>query len=288
MESMEHSNEPTALITGGGGAIAAAIARKLDGLGYSLILSDLNVEKAKAVAATLSRPAEVIECDQTRPEDCARLVDFVRTKYPGLDVLVNNAGYIHPGEFLNTPAAEIDRHIEINLTSPLRLIQGIAPLMRKRGSGALVSIVSMGAIVALPDASLYSAGKFGLRGFLTALHGELKGTDVKVSGVYPVAVDTPMLEHEALNGGSVLNFINSVRTADEVADAVLLGIRTGRMEIYVPWSDGLTSRLAVVFPSLLVKLDPLLQRIGEWGRRRYVRSKGMNAAPRTNVTGAAS
>ncbi len=270
-----NSGAKTALITGGGGSIARAIATRLDRLGYSLVLSDIDEARARETAALLSRPAEVLRCDQTDPADCERLIRLVRENYPDLDVLVNNAGYIKPGDVLQLPAGELEKHIAINLTSPIQLTRGIAPLMCERGRGAIVSIVSMGGIVALRGSAFYSAAKFGLRGFLSSLYGELRDSGVRVSGVYPVAVDTPMLEHEASNGGSPLNFVNKVRSADEVADAAVKAIRTGRLEVYVPYGDGLTGRLAVLFPWLLHRLEPLLMWLGEIGKRAYLKRKGL-------------
>lgn len=267
---------PVALLTGGGGAIARAIALRLDRMGYRLVLSDINPAAAEATAALLSRSAEVIRCDQTDPADCAKLVHHVHEHYPQLDVLINNAGYIHPGDFLDTNDVEIHRHIEINLTSQLRLIQGLAPRMQARGQGAIISIVSMGGIVALRGSALYSAAKFGLRGFLSSLYAELKPHGVRVSGIYPVAVDTPMLEREASTGGSPLNFVNPVRSADDVAKAVIKGLRTGRLELYVPYGDGLVGRLGVLSPGLLHRLEPLLMWIGRRGQRRYLKSKGLH------------
>lgn len=271
------SRGPKALITGGGGAIARAVALRLDQMGYQLILSDINEERARETAAMLSVPAEVIRCDQTDPDDCRRLIRYVQDRHPDLEVLVNNAGYIKPGDYLDLPEDELEKHIAINLTSPMRLTRGIAPLMQSGGRGAIVSIVSMGGIVALRGSALYSAAKFGLRGFLSSLYAELKPHGVRVSGVYPVAVDTPMLEHEASNGGSPLNFVNKVRTTEEVADAVIKGIQTGRLEIYVPYGDGLTGRLGVLFPWLLHRLEPLLFQMGKRGQQNYLKRKGLEA-----------
>ncbi len=273
---VDHSIRKIALITGGGGAIAEAIAIRLDKLGYTLILSDISKDKMSSIVGKLSRTPETIVCDQTKVSDVDALIRRVEQKYPDIELLINNAGFTKEGPFLRQNVSEIDRHAWINLLSPIRLIHGLVPLMLKRKRGAVVSIVSMGGIVALEDSALYSAAKFGLRGFLTAFREELRGTGIKVSGIYPAAVDTPMLMHEALNGGTVLNWVNAVKSPDDVARAVLRGARTGILEIYVPYSDGLTSRLAAVFPWLIGFLSPILKWIGEKGRRRWLRKKGID------------
>ena len=84
-------------------------------------------------------------------------------------------------------------HIVINLIAPMRLTQAAARAMAARRTGCILSIVSAAGLLALPGSAAYSASKFGLRGFLIAVAQELTGTGVKVRGVFPGAVDTPML-----------------------------------------------------------------------------------------------
>lgn len=270
------SEPKIALLTGAGGGIGEAIALRLDKAGYRLVLCDIKKEKMKSIAGRLSITPELIACDLTKPEELEALVSFMKSKFPEVEVLVNNAGYAKEGPFIEQSTSEIDRHAGINLLGPIKLIRAIVPMMLEKGRGSVANIVSIGAIISLADSALYSATKFGLRGFLTAIHEELKGTGVKISGIYPAAVDTPMLMHEALNGGTVLNWLNAVKSPDDVAKAVLRGIRTGKLEIYVPYSDGLTSRLAAVFPWLVGSLSPILKWLGEKGRRRWLRKKGID------------
>ncbi|PKA14893.1 SDR family NAD(P)-dependent oxidoreductase [Leptospira haakeii] len=271
-ETNEFSRPKIALITGAGGGIGEAIALCLDKAGYHLVKE----EKMKSVANRLSKKPDLMVCDLTKPEELEAMVGVLKSQFSEIEVLVNNAGYAKEGPFLEQNVSEIDRHAGINFLGPIRLIRAIVPMMLERGRGSVANIVSIGGIISLADSALYSATKFGLRGFLTAIHEELKGSGVKISGIYPAAVDTPMLMHEALNGGTVLNWLNAVKSPDDVAKAVLKGIRTGKLEIYVPYSDGLTSRLAAVFPWLIGSLSPILKWFGERGRRRWLRKKGIN------------
>lgn len=94
-----------------------------------------------------------------------------------------------------------------------------------------------------------------------------------VGGVYPSAVDTPMLRHEALHGGSVLNFVGSISSVDQVADAVDRVMRTGRAEVYLPVSDGLLVKLCQSWPALVRTILPAANRIGERGRVRYLAAR---------------
>ena len=190
-----------------------------------------------------------------------------------LDVLVNNAGVIVPGAAADLDQSALDLHLEVNLRAPIRLMRAAAPQMIARHRGAMVATVSLGGVISLKDSAIYSASKFGLRGFLCGFHQELAPFGVKVSGVYPAAVDTPMLHHEALHGGSVLNFIDKVMTAEDIANATLKVIDTGRLEIYSPWSASLTARFFGSFPWMIRPLLPLMEQIGEQGRRKFLARK---------------
>ncbi|PJZ85864.1 SDR family NAD(P)-dependent oxidoreductase [Leptospira harrisiae] len=274
-KNIENQTNKIALITGGGGAIAEAIALRLEEEGYQLLLSDISLEKMSQVKEKLKGNPRLFVCDQTNPDEIQNLIHSIQKDYPEISVLINNAGYTKEGPFISQTLNDIQRQIWINLISPIQITHGILPLMLKRGEGAIVSIVSIGGIIALADSSLYSAGKFGLRGFLTALYEELKNTKIKVSGIYPAAVDTPMLLHEALNGGTALNWVNQVQSPDKVARAVMKGIKKGTLEIYVPYSDGLISRLVAVFPALMGKLSPVLLWIGKRNQQKWLKAKGI-------------
>lgn len=265
-----------ALVTGAGGGIGAAIARALDARGYRLILVNRTEAPLNAVAATLTSPPEKILCDLSSRADVEALCETVRIDHPDLDVLVNNAGIAVPGAIADIDQDLIDRHLEINLRAPIRLMRAIAPQMIARGSGSMVAIVSLGGIISLKDSAIYSASKFGLRGFLAGFHQEVAAKSVKISGVYPAAVDTPMLHHEALHGGSVLNFVDRVLPPEEIAAATLKAIDTGRLEIYAPYSASVTARFFGSFPWMIAPLLPLMEKIGEKGRLKFIKRKGFS------------
>jgi short-subunit dehydrogenase len=128
----------------------------------------------------------------------------------------------------------------------------------------------MGGIIALPGSAAYSASKAGLRALLAAASAEVAGTDIRVSGIYPSAVDTPLLRFEARHGGSALNFVGKVFTAEDVADAYERALDTGRLEVYVPFGDSVTTRLVMLRPALVSRLLPRFERIGERGRTRFL------------------
>lgn len=265
-----------ALVTGGGGAIAEEIAIRLDARGYRLVLADINRARMEAVAARLSRPATLLDADLSCADGISDLADQISTAYRDLDLLVNNAGYIAPGDVVDLTPAELERHVYINLLAPMQLAHAAATVMRARRRGDILALVSMGGIIAMRGSAPYSATKFGLRGFHTSLQQELVPYGVRVMGVFPSGVDTSMLRREAVHAsGSPLNFFGTVLTAAQVGDACMQALATGKLETYVPYADSITTRLLGLFPGLICRIEPLVARFGERGRERYLRERGL-------------
>ena len=268
----------TAIITGGAGGIALALAGRLLERGYRLILADVDEARLADSAGQLGGDVTCLTANLTSPEDLRQLTDLIETTQD-LTLLVNNAGIMLPGDIVDLAPDVMECHIAINLIAPMRLTQAAARAMAARRTGCILSIVSAAGLVALPGGAAYSASKFGLRGFLIAVAQELAATGVKVRGVFPGAVDTPMLRHEATHGGSVLNFLNKdVLSADDVAAACLKAMDGRRLETHLPFADGLTARVLCVAPGLMDLILPALRKQGEAGLRRFLASRGLSLA----------
>jgi short-subunit dehydrogenase len=169
----------TALVTGATGGLGQAIARALHGRGASLVLSGRRPEALAALAEEVSGTA--LQADLSSPDDVARLA----TEAGQVDVLVANAGIPADGPVLEYTLEQIDRAIDVNLRAPLHLARTLAEPMVGRGSGHLVFVSSLSGKVATANSGLYSATKYGLRGFASGLRQDLQGTGVGVSCVFP-------------------------------------------------------------------------------------------------------
>jgi len=265
----------TAIITGGAGAIALALAKHLEARGYTPVLVDFDEARLAAAAAALNGPAQTLRADLTDHTDLERVATLIEAT-TDLALLVNTAGIIRPGTVTELPYRDLEQHVAVNLLAPMRLSQAAARAMVPRRQGCILSVVSVAALVALPGSAAYSASKFGLRGFQIALAQELATAGIKVRGVFPGAVDTPMLRYEATHGGSVLNFLNKdVLTAEQVAQACLRAIDGTKLEVFVPYADGLSGRLAAAFPGLVGRLLPYLEKQGDKGLQRFLASRGL-------------
>ena len=260
------------LITGAASGIGAEVARRFAQRGYHVIAVDRTLELAEQAAADIGPEAIAVSCDLADGQSLAELCERIAGEWrQDLDVLVCNAGVVIPSYVAGLTPDELDLHIDVMLRSPIQLIRAALPEFLARNRGHLMATVSLGGICPLPASAAYSAAKAGLRAFLAALNTEIWDTDVHICGIYPTAVDTPMLQHEARAGGSALNFLSAVRTVEDVADAYERALEKPKLETYVPYHESLSSRAAQWTPAIIPRIYPAFHKIGERGRQKYLK-----------------
>ena len=235
----------TALVTGATGGLGKAIARGLHAAGATVKLSGRRAEVLDSLVGELGDKAESLPADLSKPGEALTLAE----RAGAVDVLVANAGLGGSGALGDYTLEEADRVLEVNLRSAVHLTHALLPGMLERGRGHLVYISSIAGKTPAVGASLYSATKFGLRGFALALHEDLRDTGVGVTAVFP-----GFIAGEGLWGDTGLKLPpggGRLRTPDDVAAAVLRGIATRRPEIDVAplvqrsggWLTGFAPRL---------------------------------------------
>ncbi|PPJ24946.1 short-chain dehydrogenase [Nocardia nova] len=265
------ASDKYALVTGAAGGIGLEVAQRFAKRGYRVLAAERTDDLAARAVEKIGSGAEPVACDLADADAVAGLCERIEKEWgTDLEICFLNAGIIVPGDVLDTTPEQIDLQLQIMLVATIKLARSAAAALAASGGGQIVATVSQGAVLALPGSATYSTAKAGLRAFLAAFHLEMRGTGVSISGVYPSAVDTPMLRHEAVHGGSLLNFVGTVSSVSDVADAVDKAIRTGRVEIHLPVSDGLTAKFLQFAPRLVPLLLPFANRIGEKGRKRYL------------------
>jgi short-subunit dehydrogenase len=215
-----------ALVTGATGGIGQAIARALSRRGASLILTGRRAEVLSDLAGELG--AEVVECDLASREAVGRLAG--RAIEAGVGILVANAALPATGELTDLTQEQIDEMLEVNLRAPIALARALAPSMLAAGRGQIVLISSLSGKSASPASSLYSASKFGLRGFALGIREDLRPAGVGVSTVFPGFIrDAGMFA----DTGVRLPRGVGTRTPADVAAAVLAAIDSDRAEVDV-------------------------------------------------------
>ena len=261
-----------AIVTGAASGIGAEVAQRLARRGYGVIAVDRTQELADQAATALGGESIPVACNLSSASETKTLCQRIATEWPqGLEVLVCNAGVTVPADVADHTPEEIDLQLDVILRSSMHLINAALGVLLPRDRGHVMATVSLGGICPLPGSAPYSAAKAGLRAFLAALNCEVAGTGVSVSGIYPTAVNTPMLEGEA-RLGSALNFLSRILTVNEVADAYERALDKPKLEIYVPYHESLSARAALWTPSLIPRLLPFFNRIGERGRAKYLNS----------------
>ena len=234
-----------ALVTGASGGIGEVIARTLHAQGASVLLSARRADQLERVAADLGERVETVPADLADRADVARLAQLAKA----VDVLVANAALPASGELDSFTPEQIDRALDVNLRAPIQMARAAAPEMVRRGAGHLVFISSVSGKLTTPGQSIYSATKYGMRGFAFSLHGDLHGTGVGVTTVFPGLVSGAGMFADT---GLEVPRGTGTRTPEQVAAAVLRGIRTGRAEIDVaPLLERVGLRINGVAPSLV-------------------------------------
>lgn len=246
------------LLTGATGGIGHAIARTLRAQGAALVLTGRRTDVLEPLAAETGGRA--VPCDLADPADVDRLAE----EHAGVDVLVSNAALPASGSVTSFSVEELDRALAVNLRAPMVLARRLAEAMTARGSGHIVFISSLAGKTASPGGAVYSATKFGLRGFSLGLREDLAPSGVGVSCVFPGFVrETGMLA----DAGVTLPWWIRTRSADQVAAAVVRAIKRDRAEIDVA---PLSLRGGAAFASLAPGLAALGQR--RLGSRRLSRA----------------
>jgi short-subunit dehydrogenase len=218
--------DSTVLLTGATGGIGQAIARALDERGARVLLTARRTEQLEQVAAALGGRPRVLPADLTQADDAVALAD----RAGPVDVLVANAALPASGPIDDFSTAEIDRALDVNLRAPIHLTWALLPGMTDRGRGHLVFVSSLSGKVASAGSSLYSATKFGLRGFASGLRQDLHESGVGVTVVFPGFISDAGMFAEA---GVRLPRGVGTRTPEQVAEAVVSGIEDDRAEIDV-------------------------------------------------------
>ena len=193
----------TALVTGGGRGIGAAIARKLAGLGATTIICGRNRSHLDQVAREI--PCEAMVCDVADWNSVALLATRVRGTFARLDLLVNNAGIgAFSGPLHEMPLEAWDTVQNTNLRGVFYMIRAFAPLMISAGRGDIINISSIAGKNALPNGAAYAASKWGLNGLSYSVAEELRRHKIRVSVICPGSTNTELSPHEGKDPNKML------------------------------------------------------------------------------------
>jgi 3alpha(or 20beta)-hydroxysteroid dehydrogenase len=212
-----------ALITGGAGGIGSATARMFVAEGAQVVLADVAVERATAVAADLGPAATATPLDVREPDQWSAAVQTALAHFGRLDVLVNNAGVWRIGTIADVALEDVRLCFEVNQLGPLLGMRAAAPALRESGEGAIVNISSGAGMAGFPGQIAYSAKKWALRGMTKTAAIEFGGPrGIRVNSVHPGAVATEMIAAVAAHNEHAFdrNPVPRVAQPEEIAALV--------------------------------------------------------------------
>ncbi|KLN59922.1 hypothetical protein WH96_14420 [Kiloniella spongiae] len=189
LQSTSHENK-VVLITGATSGIGLATVEKLKDVGYRPVLTGRNPDKVKSCAEKLNIPG--YQLNVANEKDCARVVAAVEQDVGPIWGLINNAGIWLEGAFEDYSAADIRAVMETNTLGTMFMTHAVLPNMINRKSGAIINVVSTGALYCRKSISVYAGSKWAIRGFTGCMEVECAPKGVRVMGFYPGKVDTNM------------------------------------------------------------------------------------------------
>lgn len=239
MSVRDYFSRKHVVITGGSSGIGLAFAHRVADAGAAVTLvarrKNLLEEAQRAIVAKSPGAAvRLVELDISNEDAVGTAMDKL-AKEQAVDMLVNNAGVVMPGRFLELPSHEFRQMMDINFFGTVYMSKALLPALAARRSGHVLNVSSLAGVMGIYGYTAYAASKFALVGFSQALRAEMWPHGVKVSICLPPDTDTPQLAHESqFKPAETKAIAGTVKTltADTVATAMAEGMAKGSFEIY--------------------------------------------------------
>jgi NAD(P)-dependent dehydrogenase (short-subunit alcohol dehydrogenase family) len=231
-----------AAITGGARGIGRATASALVARGVRVAIGDIDASLAEQSAAALGSGAVGLPLDVTDRESFNAFLDEVERRLGPLDILVNNAGIMPVGPFLDETDATTKRMVDINVNGVIFGSKLALKRFQTRGHGHLVNVASIAGKGATPHLATYVATKHAVVGLTEALRLEFGPSGIDFSLVMPVGTNTELY--------SGLQQMRGIKTPEpeDVAEAIVEALQTGRFDVYVPKRMKAVIRATGLFP----------------------------------------
>lgn len=229
------TGKQVAVVTGAAGGVGRAVARQLVAGGAGVVLTDLEGQETEKVAEELNRergPGRAVACrlDVTDPAQWTAVTRLARRRFGYPNVLVNNAGVITVNDLERVDESEWEQVVDVCQRGTWLGMKALVPCMDHAGSGAIVNVASVFAMVGSGGAFAYHAAKGAVRAMTKAAAVELAGRGIRVNAVYPGIVETPMAQRVPEQSASQLvadTPMARAATPAEVAEAVRFLVSPG-------------------------------------------------------------
>lgn len=192
-------NEKVAIVTGAAQGIGLACARRFVQEGAKVMLSDINEAAGSAAAGQLGAAAAFCRTDVSIKAEVDALVAATLAAFGRIDILVNNAGITHAAEFLDLTEEDFDRVLRINLKSMFLCGQASARVMVRQGSGSIINMSSVNAVLAIPNQVPYVVSKGGVNQLTKVMAVSLAQYGVRVNAIGPGTILTELAKQAVLS-----------------------------------------------------------------------------------------
>ncbi|HEX9064641.1 MAG TPA: SDR family oxidoreductase [Streptosporangiaceae bacterium] len=255
----------SAIVTGGGSGIGAALVAALAARGASVVAADIDEAAVRAVASAMPAgggDVTAVVVDVCDAEAVAGLVTQVAAERDGLDLMFSNAGIAIGGTAEELTLDHWNRVIDVNVRGVVHGVHAAYPLMLRQGRGHLVNTASLAGLVPGPGLAPYTAAKHAVVGLSLSLRAEGAGRGVRVSAICPGFVDTPLLRHVnpglpqteiGANAAALAARLGKLYRAEALAEDILAGVERNRALIVAPRSARVAWRMARYAPGLTMR-----------------------------------
>jgi 2-keto-3-deoxy-L-fuconate dehydrogenase len=187
----------TALVTGAGSGIGAAIARLFARRGAAVAAADRDLDAASAVATDITRAggtATAHLCDVSQPASVEALFAAVAAAHPRLDILVNNAGIAHVGTIEQTTPEDLDRIYRVNVVGVYLCARAAVPVMLRQGAGVILNMASVASLIGIPDRFAYSMSKGAVLTMTRSIAVDYMKRGIRCNCICPARIHTPFVD----------------------------------------------------------------------------------------------
>lgn len=261
------------LITGGSRGLGLVLAREFASEGSRVAICARDREelmRAQDELASMGAQVFAFPCDVTDRSQVKELVEVVADRFDGVDVLVNNAGAIQVGPLEVMTLEDFEHAMEVHFWGPLYTTLAVLPQMKRRGSGRIVNISSVGGKIGVPHLVPYSASKFALVGLSEGLRAELTKDGIVVTTVCPGLMRTGSPRNASFKGRHRAEYawfaisdslpVTSI-SAERAARQIVSATKRGQAELVISSQAVLAVKFHALFPEATADALALVNRL---------------------------
>lgn len=258
--SKTHPNK-RAFITGGGGGLGRALGLALAKDGWTIGITDIKEDalaETKKIIEDAGGKAFTYKFDVSKKEDYKIAFDDFISKAGGLDLLINNAGVGDGGLIGEYDLAHWDWITGINQMAAVYGSHFAVPLLKKQGSGHIISIASAAGLANMPNMGMYNVTKAAVISLMETIYAEVKGFGVDASVVCPTFFRSNIMQHHKGDENSAKIGQTIIQRAkfspDDIADYILT--KAGKKQFYIlhPWQAKMVFHVKRFFPNFFLNL----------------------------------